>query len=50
MLDIFRVQAISQGVTLLFQIKDFLQGPVRQGDRSEEEVQEMFMLLDTSTI
>ena len=35
MLDIFRVQAKSQGVSLLFQIGKFLHYPIRQGDRSE---------------
>ena len=50
MLDIFRVQAESQGVMLLFRIRKFLHCPIRQGDRSESEVKEMFEDLDTDTL
>ena len=48
MLDIFKVQAESQGVMLLFQIRKFLHCPIRQGDRSESEVKEMFEDLDNT--
>lgn len=41
MLDIFDVQAESQGIKLLFEIKRFLYSPLRQGDRSEQEVSEL---------
>ena len=46
MLDIFRVQAISQGVRLLFDVRGFLHSPVVQGERSLREIEEIFMQLN----
>ena len=41
-LDIFRVQACSQKIKLLFHVKNFLHFAVRQGERNHTEVKAIF--------
>ena len=45
-LDIFKVQASSHGINILFSIKKCLPSPVRHGERSEREVKEILKQSD----